>query len=358
MAESFIRLPPDSTGKKHRSWEITSGADDVHATAGVLVAEDGTVLSEPDGVAVKGLVTGNVASGDADAGNPIKVGGVAASAVSLPGVDTGDRVDATFDVFGTQRVYAVTDSGGGRVQMIAEDFGSGSLDVYLAGASATPIPTTATTEHAEDSSHASGHTGTFILAVRNDGGLNLTNADGDYSPITVDSGGRVVVVSPPTGITVNDGTGSLTVDGVVSLTGSLPIGTNAIGEVSLAAATLAALETISVANFPATQPVSVAATLATQDVRPSTAAVTSVADTASSTTLLAAAAGRLGATVFNDSTEPLFVKFGTTASATSFTVKILAGGYFEFPQPVYTGRVDGIWNADAAGSARITELTA
>jgi hypothetical protein len=98
--------------------------------------------------------------------------------------------------------------------------------------------------------------------------------------------------------------------------------------------------------------------MATQDVRPSTSAVTSVNDQATSVQLLASTAGRLGAMVFNDSTEALYVKFGTTASVTSFTVKILAGGYFEFPQPVYTGRVDGIWAADAAGAARITEVTA
>jgi hypothetical protein len=51
----------------------------------------------------------------------------------------------------------------------------------------------------------------------------------------------------------------------------------------------------------------------------------------------------------------LFLKFGTTASATSFTVKIPASGYYEFPQPLYTGAVDGIWDA-ANGNARLTEV--
>ncbi len=90
-----------------------------------------------------------------------------------------------------------------------------------------------------------------------------------------------------------------------------------------------------------------------------TAALTNVATNAANVTLLALNAARLGAMVFNDSISDLWLKFGATASATSFTVKILAGGYYEFPTPIYTGRVDGIWNAaDATGAARITEMTA
>lgn len=89
----------------------------------------------------------------------------------------------------------------------------------------------------------------------------------------------------------------------------------------------------------------------------STATLTNVNDTASSTSLLASTAGRLGVTVFNDSTSTLYLKYGTTASATSFTVKIPPGAYWEMPLPIYTGAIDGIWSADASGAARITELT-
>ena len=79
---------------------------------------------------------------------------------------------------------------------------------------------------------------------------------------------------------------------------------------------------------------------------------------ASNQTLLAANTNRLMAMIFNDSSSDLYLKFGAVASPTSFTVKILSGGYFEFPLPVYTGIVDGIWSADSTGAARITELTA
>jgi hypothetical protein len=49
----------------------------------------------------------------------------------------------------------------------------------------------------------------------------------------------------------------------------------------------------------------------------------------------------------------LYLKFGATASSSSYTVQIAAGGYFEFPVPVYAGEVDGIW-ASANGNARLT----
>ena len=98
-----------------------------------------------------------------------------------------------------------------------------------------------------------------------------------------------------------------------------------------------------------------ATTIATAETRPATATLTNVSGSASSVSLLASNANARVRTVFNDSTANLFLKFGTTASTSSFTVKIAAGGYYEFPQPLYTGACDGIWDA-AAGNARLTEV--
>lgn len=89
----------------------------------------------------------------------------------------------------------------------------------------------------------------------------------------------------------------------------------------------------------------------------STATLTNVNDSNVSATLLAANSSRLGATIFNDSDQILYVKFGTTASSSSFTVKMAAGDYYEVPY-LYTGKIDGIWAADSTGAARITEFTA
>jgi hypothetical protein len=80
-----------------------------------------------------------------------------------------------------------------------------------------------------------------------------------------------------------------------------------------------------------------------------------VASSASNVTIMAANEARRVAMVYNDSTAVLYLKFGATASTTSFTILIPSQGYYEFPQPCYSGQVDGIWAA-ANGSARVTEL--
>ena len=84
------------------------------------------------------------------------------------------------------------------------------------------------------------------------------------------------------------------------------------------------------------------------------ATLANVASSASSVTLFAASGSAQARAVFNDSTAVLYLKFGTTASTSSYTVQLAASGYFEFPQPLYGGRVDGIW-ASANGNARTTE---
>lgn len=89
----------------------------------------------------------------------------------------------------------------------------------------------------------------------------------------------------------------------------------------------------------------------------STATLANVAGSASSVTLQASNSSRLGWSVFNDSAANLYVKFGSTASATSFTVKVGVGEFYELPTPVYTGIITGIWDS-ATGAARVTELSA
>ena len=90
-------------------------------------------------------------------------------------------------------------------------------------------------------------------------------------------------------------------------------------------------------------------------VKPSVTATTSVAASVSSVTLLAANGTRLGATIYNDSMALLYVKLGTTASTSSFEVKLFPLSYYEVPYG-YTGQIDGIWS-NASGFARIGELT-
>lgn len=87
-----------------------------------------------------------------------------------------------------------------------------------------------------------------------------------------------------------------------------------------------------------------------------TATITSVNDQATSTTILAANTARLGASIYNDSPSILYLKYGTTASATDFTDALNQGDRHEVFGK-YTGKIDGIWSADSTGAARITELS-
>lgn len=117
----------------------------------------------------------------------------------------------------------------------------------------------------------------------------------------------------------------LTAAQITSLTAPvLAAGTNAIGSVRVTPATASTLANVSSAN--------------------------------TNTTLQASNASRRGLLIFNDSTAILYVKFGATATTISYTVQLAAGAYYEFPSPIYTGIVDGIW-ASANGSARMTEIT-
>lgn len=111
---------------------------------------------------------------------------------SIPVTDNGGSltVDGTVGVSGTVTVatHAVTQSGTWTVGVQ----GTGAADLGKQ----------------EDTAHADGDTGVAVWAVRNDASSVLTSASGDYSPIAVDSRGRVQVV---------DGGASLTVDGSVTV---------------------------------------------------------------------------------------------------------------------------------------------
>jgi|SRR5215472_6703057 len=103
----------------------------------------------------------------------------------------------------------------------------------------------------------------------------------------------------------------------------------------------------------------------TQPVKENTSATatqTSVASSATSIILLQSSGSRLGVTIFNDSTQILYVVLSNpnyfpfvVATATTFTAQIAPGARYEVPA-FYTGVIQGVW-ASANGFARITELT-
>jgi len=99
-------------------------------------------------------------------------------------------------------------------------------------------------------------------------------------------------------------------------------------------------------------------TFSNQPVGSGTGTLSNVSDSATSVTVLAANSGRLGAVIYNDSGSTLYLKFGATASVTSFSVKLLPESCYEMEGPhIYTGILDGIWDTAPGGAARVTELT-
>ncbi len=87
------------------------------------------------------------------------------------------------------------------------------------------------------------------------------------------------------------------------------------------------------------------------------ASLTSVASSASNVMLLASSASRIGVLIVNDSTATLYLKYGPLATTSDYSVKLEPGSYWEMPQPIFTGQLDGIWSS-ANGAARITALGA
>ena len=215
------------------------------------------------------------------------------------------------------------------------------------------------------------------------------SSTGDYLPIAVDSSGNLVTTGGTASlgaVTVTSGTvniagtvtttgggttpvsgtvgvsGTVPISGTVGVSGTVPVSGN-IGGTVLASNLPTTVDTnsgnksASTLRFVlATDQPAITTPMPTKEIRAATPTQSSVADTASSTTLLASNSSRLGATIYNDSTVTLYLKLGATASTTSFTVAMAASAYYEVPFG-YTGVIDGIWASDASGSARITELT-
>lgn len=166
--------------------------------------------------------------------------------------------------------------------------------------------------------------------------VTVTQATGTNLHTVVDSSAL------PTGASTsaNQTTSNTSLASIVTNTGNIP---------AKGSATSANSTPVVIASDQAAVPISAPAS--------ATATLTNVAASASSVSLLALNTARKQAAVYNDSTAILYLKLGTTASVTSYTVQLPANGYYELPGiSVYTGAIQGIW-ASATGNARITELS-
>ena len=88
---------------------------------------------------------------------------------------------------------------------------------------------------------------------------------------------------------------------------------------------------------------------------------TNVTSSASAVALAPANPARQGIIISNDSTAKLYILLDPTGltevTATNFTYVVPAGATFEMnPNPVFSGRIRGIW-ASTNGSAAITDIS-
>lgn len=263
---------------------------------------------------------------------------IVASSVTVQGVD-GQGDDGT----GTNPVQVGGLDGSGNLQPLKVDTG-GQLQIVVVTAA---LPAGASTE-------------ATLAAISAKLGSLGQNAMAGSAPVVIASDQSAVPISaaslplPSTAATStkqSDGSQkSQVVDG-----GGVVIGSN-YGDAANALRVAAQLGNASaVADFGAG---SIGAqTLRSNPGTAATATCTNVSDSASSVTLIAANTARLGLVLFNDSSAVCYVKFGTTASTSSFTHKMDAGSFWALDTVVYNGRIDAIWASAPGGAMRITELT-
>jgi len=250
----------------------------------------------------------NIQSASGDSSGRINVNINTGTVTANIGTSGSLALDATL-TGGTQK--AIT-RGGAKGSTTAADVTSTAsganhqtLDVAIYDASGNQITTFGGGTQFTDGAARGTATGTLMMV---DDGTNIQSASGDSS-------GRLNTLSR-----VTDGTNT---------------------------AAVKAASTAAVATDPA-----LVVAISPNNISTTSATLSNVSSSTSSVQLLASNAARKGAMLYNDSTSVLYIKLGTTASTTSFTVLLAARDYYEVPT-WYTGRVDGIWQS-ANGSARVT----
>ncbi len=170
---------------------------------------------------------------------------------------------------------------------------------------------------------AANSSGTVLDTDPTGSGNNPSNWRGNLAGIRYF---RVTCGPFTTGDSINVMIGTSAGAGATFLNAALPPGTSMIGSVKMA---------------------------------PSSAtAITSVALGTASFAVLAANVNRLGATVYNESGNVVYLALAATATTTAYTVQIPANGYYELPNAslTYVGAISAIATV-ASGNLRITELS-
>lgn len=87
-----------------------------------------------------------------------------------------------------------------------------------------------------------------------------------------------------------------------------------------------------------------------------TSVVTRVPSSTSNQILVAANSARLGLLFYNDSNAEQYIKLGTVATLTDFTVRLTPRMFYEVSSPIYLGQIDVI-GSSTNGAIQVTELS-
>jgi hypothetical protein len=302
----------------------TLGQKTMAASAPIVIASDQTVIPVSDNggsITVDGTVS---ISGSVAVTGPLTDTQLRASAVPVSGSGNFTVVQTT----GTN-LHTVVDSGS---ITVANASGASAVNIQDGGNSITvdatslPLPTGASTSALQ----TTGNTSLSSIDTKIPANLTVTS-----TRLLVDGSG---VTQPVSGtVTANQGgapwssnTTQLAGTAIAVNAGTANAGTQRV--VIASDQTKIPFETVS------------------------TSSVTSVTVTASTTNLLSSTSGTKSCILYNDSGRNLYVKFGATASTTSFTIRMGDNTVYELPMPIYTGQIDAIASA-GSGPMRITELT-
>lgn len=290
---------------------ITGGAGNVAAnTPRVVLADDRALPAGDNNIGNVDVVTMPTVTIQ-DGGNTITVDGT----VAVTGVATAaNQTTVIGHLDGVEGLLGTIDADTGNIS--------------------TKIDTIAGAIKAEDAAHTTADTGIMALAVRSDSLTALAGTSGDYIPLMTDAQGQLRTSAA--GLVAQDAAvaGNPLVIGLRA-SAAIPTAMSTDGDSVFAYADRSGRQVVTS--------------------KAATSTLSNVSGSATNVTILASNTSRLGAVVYNDSTAILYLKFGSTASTTSFTYKMQPDATVEVPFG-YTGVIEGLWSS-ATGSARVTELT-
>jgi hypothetical protein len=224
--------------------------------------------------------------------------------------------------------------------------GSGLTDVQLR---ATPVPVVLTSSSITILGGAVAISGTVSVVQSGTWNVNVSSTSLDsINTKTPNLGQTTAAGSTPVVIASNQTTipVALTASSVTILAG-----TNNIGDVDI-------LSIAAGDNNIGNVDIVTAPTLSINPIIATQATTTSLGATVAAQTVAALNANRLGLYVFNEVESGfMYLRYGANASAASYSIRIAAGGFWEMPQPIFTGQITAAFSVSTTTSAKVTEVT-